>query len=81
MPIYECDCRERGTQFELLVFPATTLACPSCQSNDFAKLFSMVVICSDGTGKANLAAGGKAKQKAWRDQKDAEIEAIKHRDD
>lgn len=80
MPIYEYECRACGSQFELLVLPATKPACPSCQSDKLERMLSMFAVSSESTRQANLAAGRKAKQKEWRDQKHAEIEMIEHHD-
>ncbi len=58
MPIYEYECGECGHQFEALILPKTTsTACPECKSTKLERLISSFAVDSEGTRKANLAAG------------------------
>jgi len=41
MPIFEYRCAGCGAQFELLVRSDTTVACPSCESRQVNKIFSL----------------------------------------
>lgn len=42
MPIYEYSCLECGSQFEKLVHPKSTVACPSCESARVMRQLSLV---------------------------------------
>ena len=41
MPIYEYQCEECGSEFELLVRSDTRLACPTCDSTQLEKQLSV----------------------------------------
>jgi putative FmdB family regulatory protein len=41
MPIFEYECRDCSTSFELLVRSGTRIACPSCQSRRVLKKLSL----------------------------------------
>ena len=78
MPIYEYGCKGCGHEFELVVLPKSTPACPSCQSEDLERQLSMFAVSSDGTRKANLKSAKKAASKTTRDKLHAEHEAMHH---
>ncbi len=80
MPLFEYTCRGCGAAFELLVRHDTVLACPSCQGQDLEKALSLFAVDSDGTRKANLAAGRRHNRKAQTDRAVAEREMIEHHD-
>ena len=78
MPIFEYECRGCHQQFELLVLPKDTPACPACQSTDLEKLLSILSVSSDGTRQRNLGLARKAAQRIQRDKAHAEHEAYHH---
>ena len=80
MPLYEYTCRGCGAFFELLVRPGTVPACPSCQGQDLERALSLFAVNSDGTRKANLAAGRRHHRKEQQDRAVAEREMIDHHD-
>ncbi|NOX21354.1 MAG: zinc ribbon domain-containing protein [Nitrospirae bacterium] len=41
MPIYEYKCNSCGAEFEKLVFGATEVHCPECDSTELTKKFSV----------------------------------------
>jgi len=49
MPIYEYSCRSCGHDFEALVRASKTPTCPTCQSDDLERRFSMPVVRSEAT--------------------------------
>ena len=57
MPLFEYTCRGCGAFFEILVRHDTVPTCPTCQSQDLEKALSLFAVDSEGTRKANLAAG------------------------
>jgi putative FmdB family regulatory protein len=60
MPIYEYSCRQCGAEFERLVGPRVTVACPSCASDRVTRRISLVGI-KTGTradGAPGTAQGG-----------------------
>ena len=78
MPIYEYECKSCGHQFEQVVLPKSTPACPSCHGKDLERQLSMFAVDSDATRKANLRSGKKHAAKTTRDKLHAEHEAIHH---
>ena len=78
MPIFEYECRGCHDQFELLVLPKDTAACPSCNSTDLDKLLSISSVSSDGTRQRNLGLARKAAKSIQRDKAHAEHEAYHH---
>lgn len=44
MPIFEYTCRACGHQFELLVLPGVTPACPACAGQDLERLVSLPAV-------------------------------------
>jgi putative FmdB family regulatory protein len=56
MPIFEYSCKACGRKFETLVLRGETPACPSCESTDLEKLFSLPAIKSEATHLAMRAA-------------------------
>lgn len=56
MPIYEYSCRECGAEFEKLVGPQVTVACPSCASGRVIRRISLVGIKTGS--RAGSAPGG-----------------------
>ena len=80
MPLYEYRCRSCEAFFELLVRHDTVLECPSCKSQDLERALSLFAVDSEGTRKANLAAGRRHHRKEQRDRAVAEREMIEHHD-
>ncbi|MDP7478363.1 MAG: zinc ribbon domain-containing protein, partial [Vicinamibacterales bacterium] len=72
MPIFEYECRGCHHQFELLVLPKTTPACPDCQGTDLEKLLSISSVSSDGTRQRSLGLARKSAKKIQRDKAHAE---------
>lgn len=56
MPIYEYSCKGCGQPFELLVRGEMTPACPSCESEDLERLFSLPRVHSQGRKERSLQA-------------------------
>lgn len=84
MPIYEYQCRQCATEFELLVLASTVVACPSCQSTELDRLLSGFAVSSDGIRRSNAQAARRAAVggSSYRDEKVAKAEYIKkHADD
>jgi len=50
MPLYEYECQDCRSHFELLVREQTVLACPSCQSADVEKQLSVFAVGGNGGG-------------------------------
>lgn len=44
MPIYEYECRECKTSFELLMRSDTKVACPSCESERVVRKLSLFAV-------------------------------------
>ena len=44
MPIYEYECRECSTSFELLMRSDTKVACPSCDSTKVVRKLSLFAV-------------------------------------
>jgi putative FmdB family regulatory protein len=59
MPIFEYRCDACGHEFETLVLPGTTPACPSCRSESLAKRISLPAVKSDATHALALKAAKK----------------------
>jgi putative FmdB family regulatory protein len=78
MPLYEYTCRGCGHTFEALVRSGSTASCPACQSQDLERLLSLFAVDSDGTRKANLAAGRRHLRKEQVDRQVADREEIEH---
>lgn len=58
MPIYEYQCKECGTEFELLVRSDTRLACPSCDSTQLEKQLSVFATAESTPAPAAFAPCG-----------------------
>ena len=78
MPIFEYRCRDCQDEFELLVLPRDTVACPACQSTSLEKLLSISSVSSDGTRQRTLGLARKDAKKVQRDKAHAEHEAYHH---
>ena len=78
MPLYEYACRACGHQFEQLVRTGDVPSCPQCQGVDLERILSQFGVSSETTRASALADGRKTASKTRRDQRHAEIEAIKH---
>lgn len=78
MPLYEYTCRGCGHFFEILVRPGSSPACPACRSVELERALSLFAVDSEGTRKANLAAGRRRARKDQVDRAVAEREEIEH---
>jgi len=78
MPIFEYECSGCRHQFELLVLPTTTPACPSCQGTELEKQLSISSVSSDGTRQRHLGLARQKAKKIQRDKAHAEHEAYHH---
>ena len=78
MPIFEYRCQGCQHEFELLVLPNDTPACPECKSTTLEKQLSILSVSSDGTRQRNLGVARKAAKKIQRDKAHAEHEAYHH---
>jgi putative FmdB family regulatory protein len=47
MPLYDYHCRSCGSEFERLVRPGETVACPSCGSGEVDRLLSTFALSTD----------------------------------
>ncbi len=53
MPMFEYTCRGCAHEFEMLVLPTITPACPKCASQDLERLISLPALKTDeGTQRA-----------------------------
>jgi putative FmdB family regulatory protein len=80
MPIYEYQCRQCASEFELIILPASPApACPSCQSPDVEQLLSGFAVSSSGIRESNIQAARRkhASSSQVRDKKVADVEYIK----
>lgn len=77
MPIFEYACRACGREFETLVRPGDTPACPACAGTDLEKLLSAVAVKTEGTRQLGLRAAKKrdARQQAQQTRERVEYEA------
>lgn len=78
MPIYEYECRGCGHQFEFLLLPSTSPACPACASVDLERVLSLFAVSSEGTRSNALADGRKRAAGVKRDKDHAEAEYIRN---
>jgi putative FmdB family regulatory protein len=74
VPIFEYSCRSCGHEFEFLLLPATTAACPKCQSLDLEKMISIPAVKSESTHALAMRAARK------RDSKAADVNARAQRE-
>lgn len=58
MPIYEYQCEDCGTEFELLVRSDTALVCPTCESTNLEKQLSVFATEKSSDGADAAMAGG-----------------------
>ena len=63
MPLYEYVCRACALEFELLVLKQTVPRCPSCESQDLEKQFSLPSVRSETTRSLALKAARKRDRK------------------
>jgi putative FmdB family regulatory protein len=80
VPIYDFKCQDCGQRFEALVRGASKVACPGCKSERLEQLISAFAMSSDSTRKGNIAKQHKHNEKARRDAKHAQREAMEHHD-
>ena len=80
MPLYEYTCRGCGAFFEILVRHDVVAACPACKGQDLERALSLFAVNSEGTRKANLAAGRRQSRKQQIDRAVADREMIEHHD-
>lgn len=59
MPIYEYACKSCGREFETLVRPGDTPACPACAATDLERQLSLPAVHSSGTHALALKAAAK----------------------
>jgi putative FmdB family regulatory protein len=78
MPLYDYTCRKCGNEFEALVRPGTTPACPACRSEELERMLSGFAVSSDQTRALNLKAGRKHAAKDQKDKAMAQWEYEKH---
>jgi len=72
MPLYEYQCKKCGREFEALVLPKISAACPDCQSTDLRRLLSQFAVSSEHTRKVNLASARKRARAVKREKDDAQ---------
>ena len=81
MPIYEYKCQACSHQFELLVRTGTTLACPSCASEQLERLISLPAIKSESTHAQAMSAAKSRDKKQASEQNRAQREyELRHND-
>lgn len=81
MPIYEFACRACGHQFETLVRPGFTPACPTCQGADLERLLSLPAVHSSGTHDLAMRAAKKRDQKQGHERMIERVEYEASHDD
>lgn len=81
MPIYEYVCRGCEEEFELLIRGEATPACPSCESEDLEKVFSLPRVHSEGRKARSLVAAKKRDQKQGSERVRAQREYELNHDD
>jgi len=74
IPIYEYSCKGCGHTFEELVRGEEQPACPSCQSPDLERLFSLSTVQSSGTRAMAMRAAKKRDQKQGQERMHAQRE-------
>ena len=78
MPLFEFDCRSCRHRFEALVRKGDVPSCPECKSVDLERVLSQFAVNSETTRASALADGRKSASKVRRDERHAEMDAIKH---
>lgn len=78
MPIFEYECRACGHEFERLVRPGDTPACPVCQGQDLEKLLSLSSVSTPSMRSAAFQKAREASRPNQQEKQQAEIDEIKH---
>jgi len=78
MPIYEYECRSCGRQFEFLMLPSTTPACPECRSQELERLLSGFAVSTDNTRQSSLTAARRRLARSS-DVRDKKIDEAEHK--
>jgi putative FmdB family regulatory protein len=81
VPIFEYRCEGCGREFEVLVRPGTTAACPACQSTALERLVSIPAVKSEGTHRLALKAAKKRDAKQANENNRAQREYELHHND
>ena len=81
MPIYEYSCKSCEEQFELLVLKGTTVACPSCASEELERLLSLPAVHSAGTHALAMKAAKKRDAAQGKEQMYTQLEYERNHDD
>ena len=81
MPIFEYRCRACEHEFETIVLPKSSPACPECGSGDLEKLLSGFALSTDSIRKANAAKSRQQQIAKRKDQIIADEEHRLHHDD
>ena len=81
MPIFEYSCKSCGREFETLVRPDTTPACPDCASTELERLLSLPAVHSSGTHALALKAAAKRDKKQGAENARAQREYELHHND
>lgn len=81
MPIFEYTCKSCGREFETLVRPGTTAACPHCASTELERLTSLPAVHSSGTHALALKAAAKRDKKQGAENARAQREYELHHND
>jgi len=81
MPIFEYSCKSCGREFETLVRPGTTPACPSCASTELERLLSLPAVHSSGSHALALKAAAKRDKKQGSENARAQREYELHHND
>jgi putative FmdB family regulatory protein len=80
MPLFDFHCKDCGHEFEGLVRPNDTPACPSCHGQNLERLLSTFAVSSaEKTQAAAAISRKKAATSARRDNIAMEREAEEHR--
>ena len=74
IPIYEYSCKGCGHAFEELVRGEEQPVCPSCESPDLERLFSLPAVQSSGTRAMAMRAAKKRDQKQGQERMHAQRE-------
>ena len=81
MPIFEYSCKSCGREFEILVRPGTTPACPACASTELERQLSLPAVHSSGTHQLALKAAAKRDKKQGAENARAQREYELHHND
>ena len=81
IPIYEYSCQACGHSFEALIRGSEEAACPSCESHELERLFSLPSVRSEGTRSLAMRAAKKRDRKQAQENVYTQRQYELHHDD